>query len=144
MGGDIHHPRIIVKGSLRAVAVVDIEVDDKDAFQFIFFKGVFGGDSDVVKEAKAHSLTGGGVVARGPDQGEGVSHLPTHHRLHRPDNAAGGIERRLVGVRRHHRIGVKPAAATSGFFLNLFDIVPLVDQGYFVNRGGAGFNRGQL
>ena len=81
-------------------------------------------------------------MAGGPDQGKGTGYLPTHNCLNRLDNAAGGIESRLVGVGRHYRIGVEPAAALLCRLLNLFDVFLPVYLGYFGYRGGAGFNKG--
>ena len=49
---------------LRAVAVVQVPVDDQDALEAVFFLCIGGSDGDVVEEAEAHGPVGFGMVAR--------------------------------------------------------------------------------
>jgi len=49
----IHHGRIVPEDILRAVAVMDIEIDDRRAADAVFALGVAGGNGDIVEEAEA-------------------------------------------------------------------------------------------
>src|SRR3954447_24697390 len=52
----IHHGRIGPEDILRAVAVMDVKIDDRRAADAVFALGVTGGDGDIVEEAEAHRL----------------------------------------------------------------------------------------
>ena len=69
VGRDVEDARVVVEHPLRAVAVVDVDVDDRDAREPARER-VRRGDRDVVEEAEAHRAVALGVVARRPDQRE--------------------------------------------------------------------------
>ena len=71
--------RVVLEAGLRAVAVVDVEVDDRDAPDAVVALQVAGGDRDVGEEAESHRPVGLGVVARRADGGEGATRLAGHH-----------------------------------------------------------------
>ena len=67
MARDEQHGRIRVERGLRAVAVMDVDVDDGDARGAVGAERG-GGDRDVVVEAEPHRAIGLGVVAGRPHQ----------------------------------------------------------------------------
>ena len=75
----IEHARIGVEDLLRAVAVVDVEIDDRDPLQPVVTLRVSRADADVVEQAEPHRPFGFGVVARRTARDEGVLHFPVEH-----------------------------------------------------------------
>ena len=69
MDGGKSDPCISSDNRLRAVAVVRVEIPDRDAFRSVF-QGVKRGHSDVVEEAETHRLIAGGVVPGWTHQAE--------------------------------------------------------------------------
>ena len=65
------HPLVAREDVLGAIAMVDVEVDDRDPAQPPS-EGPGDPDRDVVEEAEAHGPVGGGVVARRPYQSKCV------------------------------------------------------------------------
>ena len=90
---------VVAKDLLGAVAVVDVEVDDRDTRKAELGLGVAGGDGDVVDEAEAHRAVGERVVPGRPDERE---RLPVDRLERDPRGQRGRFPRRLgadrVGV----------------------------------------------
>ena len=61
---------IFVKDVLSAGSVVDIPVNDQHAFKAKDLLCESRSQSDVVEEAKAHSIGGAGMVPRRPNEAE--------------------------------------------------------------------------
>ncbi len=78
----------VFEAVLGAVAVVDVPVDDEDAFDAELFGGVGCGNGDVVEDAKSHGVIVFGVVAGWADQAEGAAGLVV----------AGGIAEGVDGL----------------------------------------------
>src|SRR5439155_23010118 len=55
--------RIVLKAGLRAVAVVDVEIDDPDPLDRVFLLKITCGDGDVGEEAETHGALGFGMMA---------------------------------------------------------------------------------
>ena len=69
---------IALEAGLRAVAVVNVEIDDSDFLELIFLLEILGGDGDVGEEAEAHGAVGLGVMARRSRGRERTLHLAGH------------------------------------------------------------------
>ncbi len=54
VGRGVEHVRVAPEDVLRAVAVMDVEIDDRDALGAVDGLGVARGDRRVVEEAEAH------------------------------------------------------------------------------------------
>lgn len=65
----------------RAIAVMDIEINDGDAFDGLCGERMGGTDGDVVEQAETHGGVGGGVMAR---------------RTHRAERATAGIGKHRI------------------------------------------------
>jgi hypothetical protein len=55
---DVEHVRVVPEDRLRAVAVVGVPVDDRDARRAEPLQRVSRGDRNVVEEAEAHRAVG--------------------------------------------------------------------------------------
>ena len=100
-------PLRCAKHILRAVAVVDVEVDYRDSLEPLLLQRVGSGHADVVEYAKAHRAALRCVVAARAHRAERVQYPPSHHLVHRQQPRAGRAPRRSEAVRVHHRIGVE-------------------------------------
>jgi len=87
------------EAGLRAVAVVDIEIDDGDFLEAMFLLEIFGGDGDVGEKAEAHGMVGLGVMAGRTDGGEGALDGAVHDRVAALENGAEGEKRDLEAGR---------------------------------------------
>ena len=72
----IHHGRVGPENILRAVAVMDVEIDHRGAADAVFALGVARGDRGVVEEAEAHRLADLGMMAGRPHRDERIAMLP--------------------------------------------------------------------
>ena len=72
--GDVQHAGIAREDVLRAVAVVDVPIDDQHPLEAVAGAQVGGTDGDVVEEAEAHGAIALGVVAGRADEREAVAH----------------------------------------------------------------------
>ena len=68
---------------LGAVAVMHVEVDDRDALESVRLQRVRGADRDVVEEAEAHRAPPLGVVARRAHGAERGLAFAAHHEVDR-------------------------------------------------------------
>ena len=93
MEGGIEHTRIRLEGVLRAVAVVNIPVDDEDSFQVVNLLKMAGSNGHIIKQTKAQGGVSLGMMARRSHQAKGISNRTFHDSLsccqHRPDRQTG-------------------------------------------------------
>ena len=110
---DARHQDALVAGDdvLGAVAVVDVEVDDRDALEAAHVERVARGDGDVVEEAEAHRLVARRVMAGRAHRAERVGDVAVDDRVGGGDGGAGGAQHRVQGAGRSDRVGVERAAA---------------------------------
>ena len=114
MRGRVEHRLVVPEDVLRAVAVVDVEIDDRDALCAVDGLRVAGGDGGIVEEAETHRRRRFGVMARRPRGDEGVFDLAGHHLVDREHRSPGGADRRLPGAGRHGGVLVDPDAPFLG------------------------------
>ena len=106
MGRAIHHGLVGPENILRAVAVMDVEIDDRGAGKAVLLLRVARGDGGVVEEAEAHRLRRLGMMAGRPRGDEGVDGLVGQDFVDGVDGAAGRAQRRLEAAGRHRGVGV--------------------------------------
>jgi len=98
---------------LRAVAVVDVEIHDRDALGTVADTGVVGCDGGVREQAEAHGAVGLGVVPRRAHLAERVGEAARHHLVDRIEPGADGAQGGVHAAGRHHRIAVEVHAAVA-------------------------------
>ena len=91
MGRGIHDVAVGPENVLRAIAVMDVEIHDRDALRAMDGDGVPRGHGGVVEEAEAHGRRAFGMVAGRPHGDEGVVHVAAHDFVHRLAGAADGV-----------------------------------------------------
>ena len=106
MSRGVHHGRIVPKNVLGAVAVVDVEIHDRDALGAMRFLRVPGGDGGVVEEAEAHRVCDFGVMSGRAGRDKSVANLAAHHLVDREDRASSRAKRGLERARRHGSVRV--------------------------------------
>ena len=132
------HPGLGVERGLRAVAVVDVPVEDGDALVPLL-QEPRRGDGDVVEEAEAHRPVRGRVVSGRADERE--RHETVLPQVRGQQRAAGREKRRLVAVRRDVRVRVQPGALSLGGALDHREVARRVDQQHVVLGRGLGRGR---
>ncbi len=66
---------VLIENILRAVAVMDIPIDDEHAFGRMFVARISSGDGHVIEQTKAHAYCSAGVVAWRANDAEGILHF---------------------------------------------------------------------
>ena len=127
--------RIGVEDVLRAVAVVDVVVDDGD-LRGTLRAGVGGRNGDVVEQAEAHRAVALGVVSRRADHRHGGLVRSAHHPLDGVDGGAGGEQRDLVRFRRRVGVGIDLRGLAGGF-RHPPDVFAIVHAGELLDRRRA-------
>ncbi len=107
MGRSVHDAGVAPEDVLRAVAVVDIEVNDGDTLQSVYGLRVTCGDGGVVEDAKTHRRRRFGVVAGRPGDDESVVGPRADDLVDGEGCPTGRAQRRFPCARRHRRVGVE-------------------------------------
>ena len=130
--GDEEHAVIVPEDRLRAVAVVDVPIDDRDPLDPQRVLGVTRCDRDVAEQAEPHRAVSEGVVPGWTGEREAT-------RLHGLDRAARGEQRRLERGGIGDRVAVEPHRLLEcGDALDVGGVVHTLD---LVARGGSRFAR---
>ena len=114
---DGQHAGVVVEGGLRAVAVVDVPVNDRDALEAAVRQRVVDRDGGVAEQAEAHAGVGHRVVPGRADERERVAHRAVEHGVHGGDDAAGRQQRDLERPLAERRRAVSAVAARRGGLL---------------------------
>jgi L-threonylcarbamoyladenylate synthase len=106
MGGAVEHVRVSPENILCAVAVVNVEINDRHPLGTMALPGVEGGNRRLIEKAEAHGAVLLGMMAGWAHGAKGIAGLAPEHRIngrrrrsHRPH---GGFQR----MRRHYGIRV--------------------------------------
>jgi len=113
---DTAHQHLLVTGEtvFGAIAMVHVEVDDRDTLQAMSLDGVTGGNTDVVEEAEAHRGRFFAMVAGRTHGTEGVLDFFPHDEVDRQATGAGGPQGSLPGMRIHGGIRIEMDDAMLG------------------------------
>ena len=109
--------RVVPERVLRAVAVVEVPVHDRDPPCAASLRRE-GRDGDVVEEAEAHRAVGLRVVPGRADQGEAVGDLSGDDLRAELHEAAGGQQRGLLGLAPGVGVRVEVREITRGRAMN--------------------------
>ena len=102
----VEHLRIALEDVLRAIAVVNVVVDDRDPID-AERTGMRRADRDVVVEAEAHGAIAFGMVAGRANQREGPGVPAVDHPLDTLHRSARGQQRHLVGLGAGEGVGIE-------------------------------------
>ncbi|MDR6408670.1 UNVERIFIED_ORG: hypothetical protein ABIC62_002060 [Burkholderia sp. 1595] len=118
------------KSRLRAVTVMNIEVDDRDALQLVYFASVSRGDRSLIEDTKTHCPRRLGMMTAWTRRAERVARLPVHYRIDAGTRRANAAHDGFPGTWRHHRVAGIERHITSlrGNLLDLVDERRVVDQ----------------
>ena len=100
------HPFVVREDVLGPVAVMHVEVDDRDPFEPMDLERMERPDRNVVEEAEAHRGRLARVVPGRAHRAERVREFLAHHAVGGVDHRAGRAQGRLPGVRVHRRVRV--------------------------------------
>ena len=114
------HARIARKRSFRAVAVMHVEIDDRDALQAVHFQRMARRDGDIVEKAEAHRPRRLGVMPRRTHAAKRVVVAARDHGVRRGDGRARRPQCRLIRLRTHHRVRIDLRAP--------FERPPMLDE----------------
>ncbi len=131
-----HDARIVVEGVLRAVAVVHVEVEDRDALRAMRLDRVHGADGDVVEDAEAHRARRRRVMPGRAHRAERGARLAVHHRVGGRHDGARRAQGRGKRACVHRRIRVEAGiAAPRGRFEDEVHVRGIVDALEVLARG---------
>jgi hypothetical protein len=128
------HRGIREEDVLRAIAVVNIPIDDEDAFQTMDRAGVRRGQSDVVEQAKAHAMGGRGMMAGGPHQAQRRPVATAQDSVHGRDTGTGRGEGHLERVGRDDGVRIKQSAPMLGDLAGALDNPPFMNAQHTCGR----------
>ena len=97
---------VALEDVLGAVAVVDVEIHDRNPLQAPALPRVIGGDGGAVEQAEAHRPGALGMVARRPHRDEGGPRPALHDRVHAGDAAADLVPDGGRAAVAHERVAV--------------------------------------
>lgn len=132
------HAAVGVEGVLRAVAVMDVPVDDRHLLHTMRFLRVARCDGHAVVDAKAHPSRGGGVVARRANSRERVPDFAAKDRVYRRQHSAGSAQRRDECVLAQRRVAcAQPIGTARHVVPDHLQVIPSVDKVQVVLGGIA-------
>lgn len=105
--GDVEDARIVFERMLAAVTVMDVPVENQNAFYSVFRLECTSRDGDVVDQAESHRAIGFGVVAGRADRGEARLGAPGRDLSHQVDAAPGREQRDFEALRADVGVGVE-------------------------------------
>lgn len=76
------HPLVVSDDILGAVAMMDIEIDDRDPLEIVLQQGPVGADRDVIEQAEPHCLGTFGMVTGGTHCTEHLAGTSLDHEIH--------------------------------------------------------------
>jgi hypothetical protein len=99
---------------LRAIAVVDIEIENGNAFQAQNIERLRGTHGDIVEDTETHGKVAFGVMARRSHGTESVLEFAFDDGTHRRRDGTGRAQGRIAGTGREHGIAIKLALPDHG------------------------------
>ena len=107
MGRSIEQARVLLEDRLRAITMVDVEVDDSDPVKTMNGAGLMGPDRHIVEDAESHGGACLGVMAGRAHRAEGIGDLTAGDRIHRSRKGARCAQGGFTRSRRQDRIGIE-------------------------------------
>jgi len=103
------HQHLIVarKNSFRAIAMVHIKINHRNARDWPYRQRMTHGHSHIIEKTKAHRLRRTGMMARRTHSAKGVIHFAAHHPINCLAPRTCSVQSRMPGAGRHGRIRIK-------------------------------------
>ena len=116
MGGTEQNARIVLDQILRAVAMMHVEIDNRDPFQPVMVQRMLRRHSDRSKKTKPHRRLAFGVVTGRAHGSKGIGNLAAQNQINPPHDSTRRPIGRSQSPNRHMRVGIKraPALARGG------------------------------
>jgi len=130
------HFGVFVEDVLRAVAVVHVPIDDKQAGKLVSIAGALSGQSYVAKQAKAHAARRRRMMSGRPHQAQRSLFRTFDNCIDGSRASPGRGQRHLERIRTDDGIGVQHAAAVFGQLLGAVNHLRVVDLGDGLLRKG--------
>ena len=130
--------RIVVVDRLRAVAVVHVPVDHRDALDAVFRTGGLDRDRDVRQQAEAHRAIAQAMMAGRPRQREGVRRTFAEDRIDGRDRESGRQRGDLVAALAERREIAEVAAVRVAECAERVEIVRGMNAQQVGGRGRLG------
>ncbi len=130
-------PGGVVEDLLRAVAMVDVEVDDEDPVELEVGQGLLRGQCDVAVNAETHPGGRAGVVSRWADQAQGAPLRPRHDERHRFERRPCGQSSRQARARPEPGVRIEHPPAASFQVGDLLEVFARMHPGQLLRRGLA-------
>jgi hypothetical protein len=139
--GEEEDGRVVVKDSLRAVAMMNVPIDDGDALYLtVASLRVARGDGDVIEETEAHSALTRSVVSGRTHWDEGVLGLAAHKSVNGATRRARAPERRVHRAHGDDRIRVQVCNAFAHGALDRPVVLRRMARLHIAARRGHGFD----
>src|SRR5271170_1748103 len=97
MGRGVEHAAVVPEDILRAVAMMHVEIYDRDPLQSMDGLRMARRDRNVVEETEAHRRRCFGVMARRAHRDESIDCAPSDNLVYREHRAARRANRRFPG-----------------------------------------------
>ena len=101
------HALVVAEDVFGAVAVMDVEIDDRNPREPMVLERMGGRDRDVIEDAKPHGTRTLRVVPGRPDTAERILRPASGHHVGRKHRGAGRAQRGIQGVWIHCRVGIE-------------------------------------
>ncbi len=101
------HLLVVRKNLLGSIAMMHIEIDDRDTLETERVRCVACADSDAVEDAKPHRGRFARMVPRRTHRAKRIGDLTIGHAVGRVDHRTCRAQRRIQRVRVHRRIGIE-------------------------------------
>ena len=95
MGRPIEEIAVRREDLLRAIAVMDVEIDNRNALGIIMYARIKCGDSGIVEQAEAHGPARFGMMSGRPYRAEGIVRLAVEHCIDGGDSCSHPTQSRL-------------------------------------------------
>ena len=104
-----HHESSLItrKYGLGAVAVMNIEIDQRDSLQSVMFQRMHRCNRHIIENAKTHGAIARGVVPRRSHAAKCRARLAPNYQVRGQYRGAGRAHRGIEAARTHRRIRIQ-------------------------------------
>ena len=133
-----------VKCALRAVAMMDIPVNDENAAEAVILLEIPSCHGDVVDEAKTHSTIGLRVMSRWPAKNEGLTIAFLQNPFDGSECSTRCQPCDFKRLRGYWSVGIQQPSSLVGCFLQIAEVSRGMNKTQFLECGQSGRQRMQV